>query len=283
MLTAFRYTIIDEADEMVESDWDREMDVIMGGADSNTDSDHVYLLFSATFNKDARMLAKKYMSTDHVRVRVGRAGSTHANVVQKIIFVEPSKKREALWDLLMNMPPARTIVFTNRKQEVDLIDDYLWNKGLPTTSIHSDRTQREREDAIRAFKIGKAPILITTSVAARGLDLKHTLHIINYDFPRNINEYVHRIGRTARIGNIGLATTFYNDKDEGQAEDLVKLMLESKQDIPDFLEHLKPEGAVDFEDNSDEEQTPGGGGDAEGDGGAGNAEDAGDAGDADGW
>lgn len=239
---------------MVDSDWDREMEVIMGGADSNTDSDHVYLLFSATFNKEARLLAKKYMSTDHVRVRVGRAGSTHSNVVQKIVFVDPHKKRDALWDLLMGMPPARTIIFTNRKQEADLIDDFLWNKGLPSTSIHSDRTQREREDAIRAFKLGKAPILITTSVAARGLDLKHTLHIINYDFPRNINEYVHRIGRTARIGNIGLATTFYNDKDESQAEDLVKLMLETGQEIPDFLEGYKPSGDLDFQDNSDEEE-----------------------------
>ncbi|KAL8668693.1 MAG: hypothetical protein Q9168_006690 [Polycauliona sp. 1 TL-2023] len=275
-LSRVKYTVVDEADEMVDSDWDREMEVIMGGADSNADSDHVYLLFSATFNKDARILAKKYMATDHVRVRVGRAGSTHQNVVQKVVFVDPHKKRDALWDLLMGMPPARTIIFTNRKQEADLIDDFLflglgaasyeelltpnllsWNKGLPSTSIHSDRTQREREDAIRAFKLGKAPILITTSVAARGLDLKHTLHIINYDFPRDINEYVHRIGRTARIGNIGLATTFYNDKDEGQAEDLVKLMLETGQEIPDFLEGYKPSGTLDFQDNSDEEATAG--------------------------
>ncbi|KAI4275520.1 MAG: hypothetical protein LQ337_003163 [Flavoplaca oasis] len=256
-LSRVKYTIVDEADEMVDSDWDREMEVIMGGADSNADSDHVYLLFSATFNKEARLLAKKYMSTDHVRVRVGRAGSTHGNVVQRVVFVDPPKKREALWDLLMGTPPARTIIFVNRKQEADLIDDFLWNKGLPSTSIHSDRTQREREDAIRAFKLGKAPILITTSVAARGLDLKHTLHIINYDFPRDINEYVHRIGRTARIGNIGLATTFYNDKDEAQAEDLVKLMLETGQEIPDFLEGYKPSGELDFQDNSDEEATVG--------------------------
>ncbi|KAL8804588.1 MAG: hypothetical protein Q9200_005770 [Gallowayella weberi] len=264
-LSRVKYTIVDEADEMVDSDWDHEMDVIMGGADANTDSDHVYLLFSATFNKEARLVAKKYMSTDHVRIRVGRAGSTHSNVVQKIVYVEQSKKRDALWDLLMDMPPARTIIFTNRKQEADLLDDFLWNKGLPSTSIHSDRTQREREDSIRAFKLGKAPILITTSVAARGLDLKHTLHIINYDFPRNINEYVHRIGRTARIGNIGLATSFYNDKDESQAEDLVKLMLEAEQEIPDFLEAYKPEGEVDFQDNSDEEVATAGAGEGAGD------------------
>ncbi|KAL8688405.1 MAG: hypothetical protein Q9218_005673 [Villophora microphyllina] len=253
-LSRVKYTIVDEADEFVSGDWETEMDVIMGGADANADSDHVYLFFSATFNKQARNMAKKYLSSDHVRVRVGRAGSTHVNVVQKIVFVEESKKKEALWDLLMTMPPARTMIFTNWKKEADLLDDFLWNKGLPSTSIHSDRTQREREDAIRAFKLGKAPILITTGVSARGLDVKHTLHIINYDFPTDINEYVHRIGRTARIGNLGLATSFYNDKNGTIAEDLVKLLLETDQEIPDFLEEHKPSGALEFHDDSGDEE-----------------------------
>ncbi|KAL8941562.1 MAG: hypothetical protein Q9211_001778 [Gyalolechia sp. 1 TL-2023] len=263
-LSRVKYTIIDEADEMVSGDWDACLDVVMGGGDSNADSDHIYLFFSATFNKQARSVAKKYMSTDHVRVRVGRAGSTHHNIIQKVIYATPDKKRDALWDLLMSMPPARTMVFTNQKKDVDLLDDYLWNKGLPTTSIHSDRTQREREDAIRAYKLGKAPILITTGVSARGLDLKNTLHIINYDCPRDINEYVHRIGRTARIGNVGLATSFYNDRDEAIAEDLVKLLLETDQPIPDFLEDFKPSGDLEFQDDSAEED--------EGDAGAGAAE-----------
>ncbi|KAI4146549.1 MAG: hypothetical protein LQ341_002046 [Variospora aurantia] len=273
-LSRVKYTVIDEADEMVSGDWDTCLDVVMGGADSNADSDHVYLFFSATFNKQARTVAKKYLSTDHVRVRVGRAGSTHANITQQIVYAEPSQKRTALWDLLMSMPPARTMVFANTKREVDLIDDFLWNKGLPTTSIHSDRTQREREDAIRAYKLGKAPILVTTGVAARGLDLKNTLHIVNYDFPDDINEYVHRIGRTARIGNIGLSTSLYNDKNEGVAEDLVKLLMETNQEIPDFLEAFKPsEGELDFQDDSgveDEEEAAGGaaiGGDSGGWGG----------------
>ncbi|KAL9005763.1 MAG: hypothetical protein Q9188_001475 [Gyalolechia gomerana] len=252
-LSRVKYTIIDEADEMVSGDWDACLDVVMGGADSSADADHIYLFFSATFNKQARIVAKKYMSIDHVRIRVGRAGSSHNNIIQKVIYATPDKKRDALWDLLMSMPPARTMVFTNQKKEVDLLDDYLWNKGLPSTSIHSDRTQREREDAIRAYKLGKAPILITTGVSARGLDLKNTLHIINYDFPRDINEYVHRIGRTARIGNVGLATSFYNDKDEGIAEDLVKLLLETDQPIPEFLEDFKPSGDLEFHDDSAEE------------------------------
>ena len=250
---------------MVGSDWQTEMDIIMGGGDSNADSDHIFMLFSATFNKEARALAKRYMSTDHVRVRVGRAGSSHGNVVQSIVYVDPAKKREALWDLLMSTPPARTMVFTNHKKEADLIDDYLWNKGLPSTSIHSDRTQREREDAVRAFKMGKAPILITTGVAARGLDFKNTMHVINYDFPDDINEYVHRIGRTARIGNEGLATSFWNEKNEDIAENLVRLLKETNQDIPDFLEQHIPDD-LNFDDNSDDEGQDGGKDEASGGG-----------------
>ncbi|KAI4202786.1 MAG: hypothetical protein LQ350_002284 [Teloschistes chrysophthalmus] len=287
-LSRVKFTVIDEADEFVAGDWESEMDIIMGGADATNDSDHHYLFFSATFNKGARSIAKKHLSSDHVRVRVGRAGSTHANVHQRIVYVDDSKKHDALWDLLMDMPPARTMIFTNWKKEADLLDDFLWNKGLPSTSIHSDRTQREREDAIRAFKVGKAPILITTGVSARGLDVKNTLHIINYDFPANIDEYVHRIGRTARIGNLGLATTFYNDKNENMAEDLVKLLLETKQEIPDFLEQYKPSGEeLEFNDDSgaedegEEATTVGASADA-GDGwGAGNA--ANDTKDGDDW
>ena len=79
-----RYTIIDEADEMVSPDWVDEMRTIMGGADSNADDDHVYMMFSATFPKEARALAKEYMSSDHIRIRVGRAGSSHMNIVQKV-------------------------------------------------------------------------------------------------------------------------------------------------------------------------------------------------------
>lgn len=127
----------------------------------------------------------------------------------------------------------------------------------------------------RAFRTGKCPILIATAVSARGLDIRNVMHVINYDLPSvdhgGIDEYVHRIGmstnillkfhcspcigRTARIGNEGLATSFYNDKDEALAEDLVKVLLESRQDVPDFLADKKPEEGEEltFDDDSEEE------------------------------
>ncbi|GAB1213842.1 hypothetical protein ATERTT37_002995 [Aspergillus terreus] len=258
-LRRVRYTIIDEADELLQSDWESDFNRIMSGGDVNEDADHRYMMFSATFNKECRQLARKFLSDDHVRVRIGRPGSTHVNVDQRIVFVEDHLKKQALYDLLLSMPPSRTLVFVNSKVQADLVDDYLYNMGLPSTSIHSDRTQREREDALRAFRSAKCPILVATGVSARGLDIKNVMHVINYQLPSasngGITEYIHRIGRTARIGNEGLATSFYNERDTDIAADLVKILLESKQAIPDFLEPYKPDDCekLSFHDDTDDE------------------------------
>jgi len=105
-------------------------------------------MFSATFPKGARALARQYMSQDHVRIKVGRPGSSHKNIRQYIVYVDEDEKRRATYDLLFGMQPGRTLIFCNSKMTVDLLDDYLYNAGLPTTSIHADRNQREREDAL---------------------------------------------------------------------------------------------------------------------------------------
>jgi len=88
------------------------------------------------------------MDTDYFRIKVGRVGSTHQNITQQIVYVDESMKNQALFDLIFSDGPQRTIVFTNSKIKCDLVDDFLYNKGLPVTSIHADRTQREREDAL---------------------------------------------------------------------------------------------------------------------------------------
>ncbi|KAH8776950.1 P-loop containing nucleoside triphosphate hydrolase protein [Hyaloscypha finlandica] len=244
-LKRLKYMVIDEADEMLHSDWESDLKQIMSGGDQE-EGNITYLMFSATFPKIARDLAKEHLAHDHVRIRVGRAGSSHVNIKQDVIFVEAHAKRTALFDLLMSAPPARTIIFVNSKRSADELDDFLFNSNIPCTSIHGDRTQKEREDSIRAFRSGKAPVLIATGVSARGLDIHNVMHVINYDMPSSnyggIEEYTHRIGRTGRIGNLGLATSFYNERDSDIAETLVKTLLETHQVIPDFLEQYIPEG-----------------------------------------
>jgi ATP-dependent RNA helicase DDX3X len=112
------------------------------------DADHTYMMFSATFPKAERKLAREYMEDDYVRIKVGRVGSTHQNIKQTIVYVDESAKNQALLDLMMSGEAQRTLVFVNSKFKCDVVDDFLYNCGLPVTSLHSDRSQREREDAL---------------------------------------------------------------------------------------------------------------------------------------
>lgn len=242
LLRRLKYMVIDEADELLSPDWAEELEKIMSGGDQQ-EGNITYLMFSATFPKVARDMAKKHLDHNHVRIRVGRAGSMHHNVLQTVVWVLPEFKRKAVTDILMTMPPARTIVFVNSKHAADDLDDYLYNLGMPCTSIHAGRTQLEREDALRAFRKGLKPILIATGVSARGLDVHNVMHVINYDLPAaqhgGLEEYTHRIGRTARIGNKGVATSFYNDHDESLATELTHFLQECNQNVPEFLEPYK--------------------------------------------
>ncbi|THV76913.1 DEAD/DEAH box RNA helicase [Aureobasidium pullulans] len=261
-----KFTVIDEADEMLQGDWEDEMNKIMGGGDMNEDPDHAYLMFSATFPKESRAIARTYMDADFMRVRIGRAGSTHKNVTQDVVFIERHSKKQALYDLLMARPPCRTLVFCNSKPGVEEVDDYLYNRQLPTVFMHGGRSQLEREDAMRRFKGDKPHILIATNVFGRGIDVPQVNHVINYDLPGmeygGISEYIHRIGRTGRIGHKGHATSFYNERNEDIAPALVNILLETEQEVPDFLQDFKPEnGQAEFEDdvtdNEDEASEPG--------------------------
>ncbi|KAF2741328.1 putative DEAD/DEAH box RNA helicase [Polyplosphaeria fusca] len=265
-----KFTIIDEADEMLSTGWEDIIEKLFAGSDTNADADHTYLMFSATFPKEARRLAREYMDTDYIRIKVGRVGSTHQNITQQVVYVDESEKNQALWDLISSGPPQRTLVFVNTKAKCDIVDDFLFNKGLPSTSIHSDRTQREREDALRSFRTARTPIMVATGVSARGLDVANVKHVINYDLPSTqhdgITEYIHRIGRTARIGNDGLATSFYNnDRNDDIGEDLVKILLESKQVVPDFLQDKMPDNpeTIEWHDGTDDDSEPEANGDAD--------------------
>lgn len=146
-------------------------------------------------------------------------------------------------ELLEADDPTGTLVFVETKRNADYLASLLSETKFPTTSIHGDRLQREREEALRDFKSGKMFILIATSVAARGLDIKNVAHVVNYDLPKSIDDYVHRIGRTGRVGNKGRATSFYDmEADSAIAPDLVKILTQAGQQVPDFLEGLSTGG-----------------------------------------
>ncbi|KAG0077690.1 hypothetical protein BGZ90_006702 [Linnemannia elongata] len=256
-LAKVKYVILDEADRILDMGFESSIRRIMTTSDMSKDEDLQTALFSATFPSNVQVLARDFLKEDYIRVRVGRIGGTTSDIMQKVVKVEDYQKEETLINLLLSQPPSRTMIFVDSKRKADNLDDVLYNKDFPCISLHGDRSQREREAAMNAFKTGRSPILITTSVASRGLDIKDVLHVINYDLCENIDEYVHRIGRTARAGNPGLATTFYTDNNNVIAPQLVKLLVECQQVVPDFLQVFMDESTT-YEDVDFVEEDEGG-------------------------
>lgn len=203
------------------------------------------LMFSATFPKNIQELASDFLS-NYIFLAVGRVGSTSENITQTILWVNENEKRSYLLDLLSRLregspdysPDSLTLIFVETKKGADSLEEFLYQNKHPVTSIHGDRSQREREDALKCFRSGDCPILVATAVAARGLDIPHVKHVINYDLPSDVEEYVHRIGRTGRMGNLGIATSFFNEKNRNIVSDLVELLIETNQELPSFLEEM---------------------------------------------
>jgi len=196
------------------------------------------LMFSATFPKEIQMLARDFLD-NYIFLAVGRVGSTSENITQKVVWVEEGDKRSFLLDLLQaSGADSLTLVFVETKRGADCLEDYLRGEGYQCSSIHGDRNQRDREQALSLFRRGETPVLVATAVAARGLDIPNVKHVINFDMPGDIEEYVHRIGRTGRVGHTGLATSFVHDKSRNIARDLGDILREAKQEIPTWLESM---------------------------------------------
>ncbi|KAF8654648.1 hypothetical protein AX16_003501 [Volvariella volvacea WC 439] len=244
-LANIKYLVLDEADRMLDMGFEPQIRRIVQGEDMPGVRDRQTLMFSATFPRDIQILAKDFLK-DYIFLSVGRVGSTSENITQKIEYVEDQDKRSVLLDILMSQTKEElglTLVFVETKRMADLLSDFLMHNNLPATSIHGDRTQREREMALQTFRTGRTPILVATAVAARGLDIPNVTHVINYDLPSDIDDYVHRIGRTGRAGNTGVSTAFFNRGNKNIVRDLVELLREANQDIPQWLETVAHESS----------------------------------------
>jgi len=244
-LANIKYLVLDEADRMLDMGFEPQIRRIVQGEDMPGTSERQTLMFSATFPRDIQMLAKDFLK-DYIFLSVGRVGSTSENITQKIEYVEDNDKRSVLLDILASQSKedlGLTLVFVETKRMADMLSDFLMGNNLPATSIHGDRTQREREMALQTFRTGRTPIMVATAVAARGLDIPNVTHVVNYDLPSDIDDYVHRIGRTGRAGNTGVSTAFFNRGNKNIVRELVELLREANQDIPGWLETVAHEAS----------------------------------------
>jgi ATP-dependent RNA helicase DDX41 len=228
-----RYMCLDEADRMVDLGFEEEIREIL----SFFKGQRQMVMFSATMPAKIKSFAESAL-VDPIEVNVGRAGATNLDIIQEIEYVKAEDKLPTILDALQKTPPP-VLIFAENKRDVDTIHEFLLVKGVEAVAVHGSKDQEERSWAIDEFKAGRKDVLIATDVASKGLDFADVQHVINYDMPEEIENYVHRIGRTGRRGRTGVATTFINkDTSELALLDLKHLLQEAKQRIPPMLQAL---------------------------------------------
>lgn len=233
------YVVLDEADRMFDMGFEPQVMKIM----ANIRPDRQTVLFSATFPKNMEALARKTLSKP-IEIVVGGKSVVAPEITQIVEVRNEDKKFVRLLELLGNLyddeqnEDARALIFVDRQEAADTLLRELMRKGYPCMSIHGGKDQVDRDSTIEDFKAGVFPVLVATSVAARGLDVKQLKLVVNYDSPNHLEDYVHRAGRTGRAGNTGTAVTFLTEDQERYSVDIAKALKQSGQTVPDDVQKM---------------------------------------------
>jgi ATP-dependent RNA helicase RhlE len=219
VLNQVEYVVLDEADRMLDIGFLPDLQRIL----SFLPKQRTTLLFSATFSPEIKRLANSYLQ-DPVTIEVARPNQEASTVEQHFYSVSDDEKRHALRQIVRQRGLKQAFVFVNSKLGCARLARSLEREGLNTTALHGDKSQDERLKALAAFKAGEVDLLVATDVAARGLDIKDVPAVFNFDVPFNAEDYVHRIGRTGRAGQSGLAVTFVSPSDTRLVGDIEKLL-----------------------------------------------------------
>merc|ERR1740121_3276574 len=253
VLNQCNYIVIDEADKMVDlgfEDYVRRVLLAIPGSNMKSEDEEEALkqeleakdghrkyritqMFSATMPPAIERMARTFLRCPSI-VSVGDPGHAKKDIEQRLEFVGEAKKKKRLEELLVGAEPP-IIVFVNQKKAVDVLAKSLDNSGYRVCSIHGGKSQEQREWAMGSFKEGRYDILVATDVAGRGLDIEGVQQVINFDMPKTIEDYTHRIGRTGRAGLAGLAVSFLTPEDSEIFYDLTQFLKTSNQLVPPEL------------------------------------------------
>lgn len=230
------YLCLDEADRMLDMGFEDQVRKICG----QIRPDRQTLLWSATWPRSVQSLARDLCKEDPVHIQIGSNDLTaNHRITQHVDVVQPYEKRTKMSNLMRELGcEQKTIIFAETKRGCDDLTRNMRMDGLPALSIHGDKSQQERDWVLSEFRNGRNPILVATDVAARGLDVKDIRTVINYDMPNNIEDYVHRIGRTGRAGATGTAYSFFTPDKSRMARELVDILREANQNVPQELQAL---------------------------------------------
>ncbi|MEJ2138683.1 MAG: DEAD/DEAH box helicase [Gammaproteobacteria bacterium] len=233
-LSAIEILVLDEADRMLDMGFIRDMRKIFKVLPAQRQT----LLFSATFNKEIRALAADLLHKP-VEVQVTPQNATADKVSQVVYPVDKSRKRELLSHSIGAGNWRQVLVFTRTKHGANRLADQLARDGIAATAIHGNKSQGARTKALAEFKAGKVRVLVATDIAARGLDISKLPYVVNYELPNVPEDYVHRIGRTARAGLDGHAVSLVSHDEQGLLRDIERML---KAEIPkEFPEGYEPE------------------------------------------